>query len=244
MPGLGTIVNIAAVLVGGGVGLLLKKIMAVRFTDTILQGMGLAVIIIGVCGTVGATFIVIDGGLDARFTLVMVLSLAAGALAGEAVNIEARLEALGRFCEKKFSKNNSNSTFAQGFITASLVFCVGAMAVVGSIEDGVNANGQILFAKSAIDAVTAAIFASTMGIGVLFSAVSVGLYQGLITLLSAYIAPYLDDGVIAQMSLTGSVLIAAIGFNMLKMAKIKVGNLLPAIFVPVLFFLVRLIFNF
>lgn len=240
MIGLGTIVNVLLVLAGGIAGLFLKKILSSRLTDTIMQGLGLAVIIIGLSGTLSAAFTVVDGKISSQYTLMMIISLAIGALAGELINIEAKLDAFAKMCERKFTPEAKTSTFAQGFVTASLIFCVGAMAVVGAIEDGINGNPKILFAKSALDAVTAMIFASTLGIGVLFSAVAVGVYQGVITLLAVFIAPYLNDEVITQMSLVGSVLIMGIGFNMLKITKIKVGNLLPAILIPVIYYIIRL----
>lgn len=238
MIGLGTIVNIVLILVGGGLGLLLKKFLSDRLTDTIMQGLGLAVIIIGLSGTLGTAFIVVDNEISAQYTLMMILSLALGALIGELVNIEKKLNDFAKICENKFDKDKKNSTFAQGFITATLVFCVGAMSVVGALEDGINGNPDILYAKAALDGIAAMVFASTMGIGVLFSIFAVGLYQGLITLLSTLIAPYLNDAVIAQMSMIGSILILGIGLNMLKITKIKVGNLLPSIFIPVLYYII------
>lgn len=239
---LGTIVNILAVLVGGTAGLLLKKFLPRRITDTIMQGLGLAVIIIGIGGTLSAAFTVADGGVSTQYTLLMIISIAVGALIGELIGIEAKLDAFAKRCEDKFaSKDSSASTFAQGFVTATLIFCVGSMSIVGALEDGINKNPDILFAKSALDCITGMIFASTLGVGVLFSAVVVAVYQGGITLLAMFIAPYLHDEVVAQMSLIGSVLIMAIGFNMLKIAKIKVGNLLPAIVIPVIYYVAGLI---
>lgn len=238
MIGLGTIVNVLLVLAGGGAGLLLKKFLSDRLTDTIMQGLGLAVIIIGLSGTLSSAFTVADGGISTQYTLMMILSLAAGALIGELINLEAKLDIFAKFCERRFIKNDSTSTFAQGLVTSSLIFCVGAMGIVGALEDGINRNTDILFAKSALDAVTAMIFASTMGIGVLFSSIIVGVYQGSITLSAVVIAPYLNDEVVVQMTLIGSVLIMGIGLNMLKITKIKVGNLLPAMFIPVLYYIV------
>jgi len=240
MIGLGTIVNVAAILLGGGAGLVLKNILSKRVTDTVMQGVGLAVIIIGVGGALSASFTVVEGGISSNHILLMILSLAIGAAAGEGMKIENRLDQFGKFCERRFAKSGESSTFAQGFVTATLLFCVGSMAIVGSLEDGMNGNGSILFAKSVLDGITAMIFASTMGIGVLFSAVFVGVYQGAITVLAVFLAPFLDDAVITQMSLIGSALIMSIGLNMLGIVKIKVGNLLPAIGVPVIYYLLRL----
>ena len=237
---LGTIVNVITVIVGGTLGLLLKKFLAKRITETIMQGVGLAVVIIGLSGTLSASFTVADGKISSDHILLMIISLAVGGLIGELLRIEERLQAFGKFMESKFVKQGEVSTFAQGFVTATLIFCVGSMAIVGSLEDGINGNSTILFAKSTLDGITGMILASTLGAGVMFAAVPVGLYQGAITLLAIFVAPYLNETVITQMSLIGSVLILGIGFNMLGMAKIKVGNLLPAIFVPVVYYIVRL----
>jgi len=173
----------------------------------------------------------------------MIVALAVGALIGELIQVERRIESFGRLCEEKFSKPGESSTFAQGFVTATIVFCVGSMAIVGALEDGINRNSEILLAKSLLDGITAMIFASTMGLGVLFSAIAVGVYQGMITLLSTFIAPYLTVVVITQVSLVGSVLIMAIGLNMLNITKIKVGNLLPAIFIPVIYNVILQLFT-
>jgi len=240
MAGLGTIVNVAAIISGGAAGLVLKKFLSRRITDTVMQGVALAVIIIGISGALGAAFSVVEGKLSSDHILLMIISLAVGALIGELLRIEGRLDGFGKFIERKFTKAGESSTFAQGFVTATLVFCVGSMAIVGSLEDGINRNSDILFAKSALDGITAMIFTSTMGIGVLFSAAAVGVYQGLITVLAVFIEPYLTKEVVSQMSLIGSVLIMSIGINMLGVAKIKVGNLLPAIFIPVVYYMIRL----
>ena len=238
MTGLGTLVNIATIIAGGAAGLLLKKALSKRIMDTVMQGIALAVMLIGISGTLIASFAIADGKITGEHTLIMIISLALGALIGELLRIENRLEAFGGFCERRLTKPNEESTFAQGFVTATLVFCVGSMAIVGSLEDGINRNSDILIAKSIIDGITAMIFAATMGFGVLFSALTVGLYQGLITLLAVFLAPFLSEIVINQMSVVGSILIISIGFNMLKIAKIKTGNLLPAIFIPAIYQLI------
>ena len=238
MIGTGTLVNIITIIIGGTAGLFLKKVLSKRITDTVMQGIALAVMIIGIGGTVGASFVVIDGKLTGEHVLIMIVSLALGALTGELLRIEDRLESFGRFCEKKMTKPDEESTFSQGFVTATLVFCVGSMAIVGSLEDGINRNSDILIAKAIIDGITAMIFAATLGFGVLFSALTVGLYQGTITLLSFFLAPFLSEIVINQMSFVGSILIMSIGLNMLKIAKIKTGNLLPAIIIPAIYRLI------
>jgi len=243
MVGLGTIVNFGTIIVGGALGLILKRVLSKRITDTMLQGIGLAVMIIGVSGTLIAAFTIVDGIIISEHVLIMIISLALGALIGELLRIEDGLESFGKFCERKLVKPDEESTFAQGFVTATLVFCVGSMAIVGSIEDGINRNSDILVAKSIIDGITAMIFASTMGFGVLFSAFTVGVYQGILTALAYFAGPFISELVIMQMSLVGSILIMSIGLNMLKIAKIKVGNLLPAIFIHAIYQMIVTVFN-
>ena len=241
MTGLGTLVNIGTIIIGGALGLVLKKVISKRIMDTVMQGISLAVVIIGISGTLSAAFTIRDESIVSEHVLIMIISLAIGALVGELLRIEDRLESFGIFCQKKLTKPDEDSTFAQGFVTATLVFCVGSMAIVGSLEDGINQNSDILVAKSIIDGIAAMIFASTMGVGVLFSALTVGLYQGTITLLAVFLAPFFSDIVIMQMSLVGSILIMSIGLNMLKISKIKTGNLLPAIFIPAIYHLIMLV---
>jgi len=241
MTGLGTLINIGTIIAGGALGLVLKRFLAKRVTDTVMQGVGLAVMVIGISGTLSAAFNIVDGIIISEHVLIMIISLALGALFGELLRIEDRLDSFGRFCEKKLTKPDDESTFAQGFVTATLVFCVGSMAIVGSLEDGMNNNSDILIAKSIIDGITAMIFASTMGIGVLFSALTVGLYQGTITLLAVVLSQFFSEIVVMQMSLVGSILIMSIGLNMLKISKIKTGNLLPAIFIPAVYQLILLL---
>jgi len=240
MPGLGTLVNVLAVLIGGAAGLVLKRFLSTRLTDTVTHGLGLAVIMVGLWGTVSNAFTVHAGGLHAQHTMIVIVSLAVGALVGELINIEKRLDALAKKCEKRFVSDEAPSTFAQGFVTASLIFCVGAMAIVGSLEDGINRNFDILFAKALLDAVIALVLASTLGKGVLLSAVPVLLYQGALTALAVVIAPYLSDALVTQVSLVGSVLIVGIGLNILKITKIRIGNMLPAILVPIVYYVVRI----
>jgi len=241
MPGLGTLVNALAILFGGAAGLVLKRFLSTRLTDTVTHGLGLAVIMVGLWGTISNAFTVHDGGLHAQYTMIVIVSLALGALLGELINIEKHLDTLAKKCEKRFVSNEAPSTFAQGFVTASLIFCVGAMAIVGALEDGINQNTSVLFAKALLDAVIALVLASTLGKGVLFSAASVLLYQGLLTALAVVIAPYLSDILVTQVSLVGSVLIVGIGLNILKITKIRIGNLLPAILIPIIYYALRIL---
>lgn len=232
MIGLGTIVNTAAVVAGGLIGSRVKNGLPRRYRDIIMQGIGLSVVIIGVSGALQGIGSLKGSKPDP--IMFMILSLVIGSAAGEWFDIEARLDRLGKWFEGKFAKSGDNN-FAQGFVSASLLFCVGAMAIVGALEDGLKGDAGTLYAKSILDGVSATVFATTLGIGVAFSAISVLVYQGSITLLAGFVGPYLTAEVIGQMSLAGNVLIMAIGINLLKIRQIKVGNMLPAIFVPVVY---------
>ncbi|HNX23248.1 MAG TPA: DUF554 domain-containing protein [Spirochaetota bacterium] len=240
MIGLGTIVNAAAIITGGISGSLLRSGLPDRFRETVMQAIGLSVLMIGLSGALQGMYKVTSAGkLDREYIMLMVFSLVGGAIIGELMNIEDRLEKMGLWIQSRYLKNSGN--FAEGFVTASLVYCVGAMAIVGSLEDGLTGNTGTLFAKSVLDGVSAVIFAATLGIGVAFSAIPVFIYQGSITLMAGFIKPWLTDSVISQTSLVGSILIIAIGFNILEVKRIKVGNLLPAIFLPFIYYIITIL---
>lgn len=240
----GTLINCALVIVGSLAGLLFKKLMPERLKNTLLQAVGLIVMFVGIGGAVSATLTLTDGVFGTKDTLCMILSIVFGTVIGELINIEKQLDSFGAFCQKKLVKGDAKSTFAEGMVTASLIFVVGAMAVVGALDNGIRGDNSTLVAKGIIDCITAMVLASTLGIGVMFSAVPVLVYQGAIALLGVYIEPYLTDAVISQMSFTGSILIFAIGINMLGLKKIKVGNMLPSIFMPILFDLLTRLWNY
>lgn len=220
---LGTVVNTIAIVAGSLAGLLFRGGIPARYSETVFHSVGLAVILVG-----------LRGALKADNLLLVIASLAVGSLAGELCRIEAHLEHLGAWIGRRLAMGQEG--VAQGFVTASLVYCVGAMAVVGSLESGLAGNHQTLFAKSILDGITAIIFASTLGVGVIFSAVSVLIYQGAITMAASYLKPLLVPTVVAEMSAVGGLLIVAIGFNILEIKKTRVGNMLPAIFVPLVVF--------
>lgn len=230
-PMLGTGVNVLAIFAGGLLGLFLGEGVPDRYNRTVMQALSLAVMLIG-----------LKSALACDAILVIIGSLVLGSLAGEWLGIEAGLNRMGGWLEQRFSKGGGDGRVAKGFVTASLIFCVGSMAIVGSLESGLSGNHETLFAKSALDGVAAVIFAASMGVGVLFSALAVLLYQGSITLLAVLIKPFLVPEVIAQMSGTGGLLILAIGVNLMGVAQIRIGNMLPAIFVPLFFYGVRLLF--
>ncbi len=226
---LGTIANALAIIAGSLLGLLFSRGIADNYKEIILSGVGLSVVLIGM-----------KSALVSNDLMVVIFSVVIGALLGEGLKIETKLQNVGNFLEKKVAaKSSDTKSFARGFVTASLVFCVGSMAIVGSLESGLTGNHQTLFAKSVLDGVTSVIFASTMGLGVMFSAIAVFLYQGLITLTAGLMKNFLVPETIAQMTSVGGLLIMAIGFNMLKITTIRVGNLLPAIFLPLLYFALR-----
>lgn len=225
---LGTIVNALAIIAGSLIGLIFSRGIPDKYKNIIMSAVGLAVILIG-----------IKSALVSDDLMVVIFSVIIGAGIGEFLGIEARLEALGKFFESKItSKSGDSSSFARGFVTASLVFCVGSMAIVGSLESGLTGNHQTLFAKSTLDGVTSIIFASTMGIGVMFSSIPVFLYQGAITITAGFMKSFLIPETIAQMTSVGGLLILAIALNMLGITKIRVGNLIPGIFLPLVYFAV------
>ena len=222
---LGTIVNSIAVIVGCLVGLVVKGRLNEKISITVMQGLALCTLYIG-----------ISGALKGENTLIMILSVAIGALIGEIIDIDKRLNNLGEYLESKFNgKKGSNVSIAEGFVSASLLFCVGAMAIVGSLESGLSGNHNTLFTKSILDGISSIIFTSSLGIGVIFSSVAVFIYQGGITLGAGLLSGILNDMVIANMSAVGGLLIAGLAFNMLGVTKMRIANLLPAIFLPIIF---------
>ena len=222
---LATIINCALILAGSCLGLLLKGKLPERFLTVLIQAIGLCVISIG-----------ISSAVSTENTLCVVVCLVVGTLIGQAIDIERRLDSWGDKLRRRFEKNSSGggSTFTQGFVTASLLFCVGAMSIVGALENGLTGNFDTLKAKSVLDGISSIIFASSLGVGVALSAVPVLLYQGLISLAAGVLSPLLGDAVIAEMTCVGSLLIVAMGLNMLGVTKIKVMNLVPGIFLPIL----------
>ena len=220
---MGTIVNAIAIIAGILIGLLVKGGLPERISQTVMQGVGLCVALIGVSGALEGT----------DYLMKIILFIVAGSLIGAWVDIEQKLEKLGDHLEKRFSK--SGSSFSKGFVTASLLYCVGAMAIMGSLESGLNGNHEILFAKSILDGIISIVLASTLGIGVAFSAVTVFIYQGSITLLASGLTSILTDEVVVQMSATGGLLILGLGLSMVLSTKVRVGNMLPAVLLPMLY---------
>lgn len=211
------------------VGVLLKGGIKERYRDIIMTALGLAVLYVGAAGA-------ISGLLDENAQPVLfIISLVIGSAMGEWIDIELRLENLGNYIQSKMSGSDSN--ISQGFVSASLIFCVGTMAILGSIESGIAGNHTTLYVKSMLDGVMSIILASSMGIGVMLSAVSIFVYQGAITLFAQILEPLMTADVLREINIIGGILISGIGVNILKIKKIKVGNMLPAILVPILYYL-------
>ncbi|MFU0824100.1 MAG: putative membrane protein YdfK [Clostridium sp.] len=225
---LGTIVNSLAVVGGSIIGMLVKGGLSEKVSKTVMDGLALCVLFIGVSNIIG-----VSGKLDSNGFLVVIISIVVGGGLGEKIDIDKAVENLGKNIEVKLK--GKGGQVAQGFVTSSLLFCIGAMAIIGSLESGLSGNHKTLFAKSVLDGISSIVFSSSLGIGVMISAVSVFLYQGLITLGASFLKGILIEGVITNMTAIGGILIIALSLNMLGTAKIKVANLLPAIFLPIVY---------
>ncbi len=222
---LGTIINTIAVLLGAAIGLIMKKGLSEKLADTVMKGLGLCTLYLG-----------ISGSLQGENSMILIISMVIGALIGQALDLDDKINRLGRWLEGKFkSKNGESVSIAQGFVTASLLFCVGAMTIVGSLQAGLTGDYSMLLNKSILDFVSSIIFASTLGVGVFFSAIFVLVYQGAITLFAQWLSPVLsNESVVNEMTCVGSVIIIGLALNMLGITKLKVMNYVPAIFLPII----------
>ncbi len=219
---LGALVNFGAVIFGGALGLLLKKGIPEKISDTILKGMALCVLWIG-----------ITGAIKGQNALVMIISILCGAVLGELVDFDKRIKFLGDWLQNRIGGGHGNVT--KGFVTTTVLFCVGAMSVLGPLESGLMGDHSTQLTKSVIDCVCAVIYASSLGIGVVFSAVPVLILQGGITLAAQWVAPLLTESAVTEMTATGSLLIIGLALNMLGLTKLKIMNYLPAVFFAVIF---------
>ena len=231
MTGLGTIVNVIVIIIGGLIGLMLKNGLKQRFCDIFSQACGLSVVFVGAAGAFELILSVHDGKLSSNHTLLVVFSFVIGGFFGELINIEKGLDAMGEKL-RNIVRANGDHKFVEGFVTASLVFCVGAMSICGPIEEALTGDATTLYVKSILDGVMVIVFTSVYGIGAMFSAITVGIYQGIFTIFGVFIADFMSESLIAMISGIGSILIFAVGANVLWGKKIKVGNLLPALLVP------------
>lgn len=220
----GTLVNTGAVLIGSLIGLLLGNILPERLGDTVMKGLGLCTLMVGV-----------DGMLGGENALITIISIAVGAVIGELCDLDGHLNRFAEGLEKRFKRGKGGLSLAEGFVTASLVFCVGAMTIVGALNDGLTGNHEMLFTKSTLDFVSSIVFASSLGLGVMLSAGAILVIEGSIACLASLVAPLLQQNAatIPEMTVVGSVLIVGISLNLLGVTKLKVMNYVPAIFLPI-----------
>lgn len=219
----GTLVNSLTIIAGTVIGMLLGRFIPERMSDAVSKGVALCVLYIG-----------IDGMLAGENTLVAIISTVIGAIIGELLRLDDRMHDLGDWVERRFAKNGTKGSISEGFVSASLLFCVGAMAIMGSLDSGLLRDHSTLYAKSTLDGITSIVYGSTMGVGVALSAVPIFLYQGAIALGASFIEPFLTPEVIAEMKCVGSILITGLALNLLGLTKIKVVNYVPTIFLPIL----------
>lgn len=218
----GSLVNVGTVILGASIGLLLKKGIPQRLQGAIMSAVALSVLFIG-----------IKGFNDSHNTIVLILSMVIGTIIGTLINIDKLINKLATRIENKFSKKGG---FAEGFVSSTLLFCTGGMTVVGALNSGLTLDHTVQFSKAVLDLITSTILASSMGYGVLFAFAPLFIYQGGITLLANVLSPLLSQVIIGEMSAVGSVLIVALGLNMLKLTDIKIMNMFPAIFIPILLY--------
>ena len=232
MIGLGTCINVAGIVAGGIIGLLFGKVMEERYQSTLMKATGVCVLFIGISGALEEMMTVSQGRLNTRGTMMVIGSFAIGSLLGEWLNIELRMEQFGNWLKAK-TGNDRDAGFVEGFVTASLTVCIGAMAVVGAIQDGVYGDYSVLAAKAVLDLIIIIIMTASMGKGCIFSAIPVALIQGSITILSTFLEPLMTEAALSNLSLTGSILIFCVGVNLIWEKKLRVANMLPALLVAV-----------
>ena len=232
MIGLGTIINVAAIIAGGVIGIVGGKWLSERCQETLIRSMGICVMVVGLAGALEKMLSVEGGKLTSGGTMMLVISMAIGALVGEVLDLDRRMEGFGRWLREK-SGNGKDNLFLDAFITATMTVCIGAMAIVGAVEDGINGNYTILAAKALMDFVIILVMASSLGKGCIFSAIPVGIFQGSVTLLARLVEPLLTVAALDNLSLVGSVLIFCVGINLIWKNTIRVANLLPALIVAI-----------
>lgn len=229
MFGLGTIINCSAIIIAGIAGMFFGNHLKESMQNTLMKADGVAVIFIGIAGGLSKMLVIKSGSIETTGTM-MIISLSFGAVIGELLDLDGKMTHFGEWLKIK-TGNAKDHKFVDGFVTASLTVCIGAMAVVGAIEDGVHGNYSILFAKAILDFVIILVMSATLGKGCLFAFVPVGLFQGIITLLSSMISPYITASAMSALSFIGSILIFCVGVNLVLDTKIRVANLLPALIV-------------
>lgn len=228
MPGLGTIINVIAIILGGILGMSFENALPERHQENLCKSCGICVLFIGIAGAMEGMLSVAEGGIVSGGTMLVIASIALGTLIGETVNLEDRFEAFGEWLKNK-SGNSGDREFVEGFVNASLTVCIGAMAIVGAIQDGILGDISILVTKAILDFIIILVMSCTWGKGCAFSAIPVAVLQGGVTLLSGVIKPVMTEEALLNLSLVGSILIFCVGINLVWGKKIRVANMLPAI---------------
>lgn len=233
MAGMGTIINIAAIIAGGLIGLIFRKVISSGYQETLTQAAGVCVLFVGIGGAIQEMMTVSGNSLESGGTMMIVASFAIGSLIGEWINLELRMEQFGNWLKVK-TGNSREKLFVDAFVTASLTVCIGAMAVVGAIQDGISADPSTLILKAVLDMIIICVMAASMGKGCIFAAIPVGIFQGTITVLARAVQPLMTERALSNLSLTGSMLIFCVGVNLIWGKKLKVANMLPAIVIAVI----------
>ena len=232
MPGIGTIINVGAIIIGGIFGLLFGKSLSERHQDTLCKSCGICVLFLGIAGALEGMLTVSGNSVTSGGTMLIIACLALGALVGETINLEDRFESFGEWLKIK-SGNAKDKKFVEGFVTASLTVCIGAMAIVGAIQDGILGDSSVLVTKAVLDLIIIMVMTCSWGKGCAFSAIPVAVLQGSVTALSSFIKPIMTEEALANLSIVGSILIFCVGINLVWEKKIRVANLLPAIVIAV-----------
>ena len=232
MIGLGTLINTAAVLVGGLLGLRLKNGIAQKFEGILMQALGLATIFLGISGVLKYMLVMDNGVFSTKGEMLLIFSLVIGSLLGQWLDIDSKMETLGIKLKDAVQIKNDNR-FVEGFVTTSLIICVGAMAIVGAMQDGLSGDSSMLIAKSLLDFALVVILASAYGVGVVFSAIPLFLYQGAITVIAALFGAVISSTLIGELSFVGSALIFCVGVNLVREKTFRVANMLPALLIPI-----------
>ena len=232
MFGLGTIINVAAIVIGGLCGLFLGRSVKVRYQDILMISVGVCIMMLGIGGTMEEMLSVQDGNIVSGGSMMMIITMAVGALIGEWMNIEGKMERFGIWLKKRTGSSGDHA-FVDAFVTTSLTVCIGAMAIVGSIKDGIYGDYSILAAKAILDLIIVFVMTVSMGKGCVFSAIPVGIFQGVITFLARLVEPLMTDTALSNLSMVGSIMIFCVGLNLVFGKKAKVANFLPAIVLAV-----------
>ena len=232
MFGLGTIINVAAIVIGGLCGLFLGRSVKVRYQDILMISVGVCIMMLGIGGTMEEMLSVQDGNIVSGGSMMMIITMAVGALIGEWMNIEGKMERFGIWLKKRTGSSGDHA-FVDAFVTTSLTVCIGAMAIVGSIKDGIYGDYSIIAAKAILDLIIVFVMTVSMGKGCVFSAIPVGIFQGVITFLARLVEPLMTDAALSNLSMVGSIMIFCVGLNLVFGKKAKVANFLPAIVLAV-----------